>query len=140
MLHPSACTVVALKCCVHFCNHSGAVYPAELLEALSKVVAQHPRLLVMSDEIYESICYEPAQHISFAGLPGMWERTLTVNGFSKASSKPGRAPVVHVLVVDAVAAWRIVSGLPFGIELCLCLQCLSDCRRMPCLSDCRRMP
>jgi aspartate/methionine/tyrosine aminotransferase len=53
------------------------------LEALAKVVARHPRLLVMSDEIYESICYEPASHVSFAGLPHMWERTLTVNGFSK---------------------------------------------------------
>jgi aspartate/glutamate/aspartate-prephenate aminotransferase len=59
------------------------VYPAEHLEALAKVVSHHPRLLVMSDEIYESICYEPASHVSFAGLPHMWERTLTVNGFSK---------------------------------------------------------
>ncbi|KAF6266274.1 pyridoxal phosphate-dependent transferase [Scenedesmus sp. NREL 46B-D3] len=54
-----------------------------------KVVARHPRLLVMSDEIYESICYEPARHVSFAGLPGMWERTLTVNGFSKAYAMTG---------------------------------------------------
>jgi aspartate/glutamate/aspartate-prephenate aminotransferase len=76
----------------YFCYVAGAVYPAEHLEALAKVVARHPRLLVMSDEIYESICYEPASHVSFAGLPNMWERTLTVNGFSK------------------VTAWRVVSG------------------------------
>jgi bifunctional pyridoxal-dependent enzyme with beta-cystathionase and maltose regulon repressor activities len=38
---------------------------------------------VLSDEIYEHIIYQPAKHTSFASLPGMWERTLTVNGFSK---------------------------------------------------------
>lgn len=38
---------------------------------------------VLSDEIYEHIIYPPATHTSFASLPGMWERTLTVNGFSK---------------------------------------------------------
>ncbi|WIA35801.1 hypothetical protein OEZ86_004190 [Tetradesmus obliquus] len=70
-------------------NPTGAVYPAEHLEALAKVVARHPRLLVMSDEIYESICYEPARHVSFAGLPDMWGRTLTVNGFSKAYAMTG---------------------------------------------------
>lgn len=42
-------------------------------------------LQVLSDEIYEHIIYAPATHTSFASLPGMWERTLTVNGFSKAS-------------------------------------------------------
>jgi hypothetical protein len=38
---------------------------------------------VLSDEIYEHIIYQPAKHTSFASLPGMWDRTLTVNGFSK---------------------------------------------------------
>lgn len=38
---------------------------------------------MLSDEIYEHIIYAPATHTSFASLPGMWERTLTVNGFSK---------------------------------------------------------
>jgi aspartate/methionine/tyrosine aminotransferase len=41
---------------------------------------------VLSDEIYEHIIYQPAKHTSFASLPGMWERTLTVNGFSKVVS------------------------------------------------------
>ena len=40
---------------------------------------------VISDEIYEHIIYAPATHTSFASLPGMWDRTLTVNGFSKVS-------------------------------------------------------
>lgn len=41
---------------------------------------------VISDEIYEHIMYKPASHTSFASLPGMRERTLTVNGFSKVRS------------------------------------------------------
>jgi aspartate/glutamate/aspartate-prephenate aminotransferase len=59
----------------------------QALEALAEVVAQHPRLLVLSDEIYEYIVYHPATHISFGSLPGMFHRTITVNGFSK-----GRMP------------------------------------------------
>ena len=53
------------------------------------MVAEHPRLLVLSDEIYEHIVYQPAQHHSFGALPGMWPRTLTVNGFSKAFAMTG---------------------------------------------------
>lgn len=40
-------------------------------------------LQVLSDENYEHIIFQPAKHTSFASLPGMWGRTLTVNGFSK---------------------------------------------------------
>ena len=65
------------------------MYPLEALAALAEVVAEHPRLLVLSDEIYEHILYPPAQHHSFAALPGMWERTVTVNGFSKAFAMTG---------------------------------------------------
>ena len=50
---------------------------SEELEALAAVVAEHPRLLVLSDEIYEYIVYPPARHHSFGALPGMWDRTLT---------------------------------------------------------------
>ncbi|KAK0608724.1 hypothetical protein LWI29_035079 [Acer saccharum] len=70
-------------------NPTGSVYPKELLEQIAKIVAKHPRLLVLSDEIYEHIIYAPATHTSFASLPGMWERTLTVNGFSKAFAMTG---------------------------------------------------
>ncbi|KAJ6366130.1 hypothetical protein OIU77_002666 [Salix suchowensis] len=63
-------------------NPTGSVYSKKLLEEIARIVAKHPRLLVLSDEIYEHIIYAPATHVSFASLPGMWERTLTVNGFS----------------------------------------------------------
>ncbi|XP_044511514.1 bifunctional aspartate aminotransferase and glutamate/aspartate-prephenate aminotransferase-like [Mangifera indica] len=70
-------------------NPTGSVYPKNLLEEIAKIVAKHPRLLVLSDEIYEHIIYSPATHTSFASLPGMQERTLTVNGFSKAFAMTG---------------------------------------------------
>ncbi|XP_059624309.1 bifunctional aspartate aminotransferase and glutamate/aspartate-prephenate aminotransferase [Cornus florida] len=70
-------------------NPTGSVYPKKLLEEIAQIVARHPRLLVLSDEIYEHIIYAPATHTSFASLPGMWERTLTVNGFSKAFAMTG---------------------------------------------------
>ena len=69
-------------------NPSGVVYPRERLEALAEVVRAHPRLAVLSDEIYEHVLYD-AEHVSFAGLPGMMARTLTVNGFSKAFAMTG---------------------------------------------------
>ncbi|KAF6175729.1 hypothetical protein GIB67_022731 [Kingdonia uniflora] len=70
-------------------NPTGSVYPKKLLEEIADIVAKYPRLLVLSDEIYEHIIYAPATHTSFASLPGMWERTLTVNGFSKAFAMTG---------------------------------------------------
>ncbi|XP_057783761.1 bifunctional aspartate aminotransferase and glutamate/aspartate-prephenate aminotransferase-like [Salvia miltiorrhiza] len=70
-------------------NPTGSVYPRKLLEQIAEIVAKHPRLLVISDEIYEHIIYAPASHTSFASLPGMWDRTLTVNGFSKAFAMTG---------------------------------------------------
>ncbi|KAJ4965424.1 hypothetical protein NE237_017273 [Protea cynaroides] len=70
-------------------NPTGSVNPKRLLEEIADIVSKHPRLLVLSDEIYEHIIYAPATHTSFASLPGMWERTLTVNGFSKAFAMTG---------------------------------------------------
>ncbi|XP_048499298.1 bifunctional aspartate aminotransferase and glutamate/aspartate-prephenate aminotransferase isoform X3 [Beta vulgaris subsp. vulgaris] len=70
-------------------NPTGSVYPRELLLQIAEIVASHPRLLVLSDEIYEHIIYAPAEHTSFAVLPNMWERTLTINGFSKTFAMTG---------------------------------------------------
>ncbi|CAI9780941.1 unnamed protein product [Fraxinus pennsylvanica] len=70
-------------------NPTGSVYPRKLLEEIAHIVAKHPRLLVLSDESYEHIIYAPATHTSFASLPGMWDRALTANGFSKAFAMTG---------------------------------------------------
>lgn len=69
-------------------NPTGAVYSPEEVEALAEVIRQHPRLLVVADEIYEKVIFD-AEHRSMASLPGMAERTMTVNGFSKAYAMTG---------------------------------------------------
>ena len=70
------------------CNPSGSVLSRKELEALAEVVAKHEELYVMADEIYEHIVFE-GEHVSFASLPGMAERTITVNGLSKAFALTG---------------------------------------------------
>ncbi len=69
-------------------NPTGAVMRREDLEAVARVVERH-NLLVLSDEIYASLTYGNAPHVSFASLPGMRERTVLVNGFSKSHSMTG---------------------------------------------------
>jgi aspartate/methionine/tyrosine aminotransferase len=69
-------------------NPTGTVYPRAELEALAEVLRRHEHVFVLSDEIYEKVLFD-AEHVSFAGLPGMRERTITVNGFSKAYAMTG---------------------------------------------------
>ena len=70
------------------CNPSGAVWSAAELEEIAAIVRAHPRMMVLSDEIYEYIIFEGAM-ASFGTLPGMRERTITVNGFSKSFAMTG---------------------------------------------------
>ena len=69
-------------------NPSGAVYSREELEALAEVVLRHENLLVLSDEIYEHLNYVGA-HASIASCEGMRERTVIINGVSKAYAMTG---------------------------------------------------
>lgn len=69
-------------------NPSGAVLGMKTLEAIAQIAIERD-LLVLSDEIYEKIIYDDVEHHSMASLPGMADRTLTVNGFSKAYSMTG---------------------------------------------------
>ncbi len=68
-------------------NPTGAVMTMEELLRIAEVAKKHD-LLVISDEIYAELMYD-GTHISFASLPGMWERTVTLNGFSKAFAMTG---------------------------------------------------
>ncbi|MBP3736764.1 MAG: pyridoxal phosphate-dependent aminotransferase [Lachnospiraceae bacterium] len=69
-------------------NPTGAVYPKELLEEIAKLAIEK-NFIVVSDEVYEKLIYGDAKHISIASLPGMAERTVTINGFSKAYAMTG---------------------------------------------------
>ncbi len=69
-------------------NPTGAVYSAEELEALAKVIVEKD-VFCISDELYEKLVYDGQKQVSIATFPGMLERTLTVNGFSKAFAMTG---------------------------------------------------
>jgi len=70
------------------CNPTGSVFSKDELEAISKVVLKHENLLVIADEIYEHINYAGG-NTSIASLPGMFDRTITVNGFAKGFAMTG---------------------------------------------------
>ena len=69
-------------------NPTGGIMEREDLEALAEVIEKHD-LMVISDEIYAELIYDGKEHASFAALPGMAERTITINGFSKAFAMTG---------------------------------------------------
>ncbi|MBQ0787078.1 MAG: pyridoxal phosphate-dependent aminotransferase [Oceanihabitans sp.] len=71
------------------CNPSGSLYSKEELEALASVLVKHPNIYVVSDEIYEHINYTGKPHASMAGIEGMFNNTITVNGVSKAFAMTG---------------------------------------------------
>ena len=70
------------------CNPSGSVYSKKELEALAEVLKKHPNIYVVSDEIYEHINFVSG-HVSMAQIDGMYDRTITVNGVSKAFAMTG---------------------------------------------------
>jgi aspartate aminotransferase len=70
------------------CNPSGSVYSKEELKALVDVLVKHPNIYVVSDEIYEHINYGKG-HTSIAEFEAMYDRTITVNGVSKAFAMTG---------------------------------------------------
>ena len=70
------------------CNPTGAIMEREDLEKLAAVL-KGTNILVLSDEIYAELTFSGKRHASPAAIDGMWERTVTVNGFSKSFSMTG---------------------------------------------------
>mgnify|MGYP000887943911 FL=1 len=70
------------------CNPSGSVYNREELEAIGKVLEKYPNIYIVSDEIYEHINFS-GTFCSIASIPGLFERTITVNGVAKAFAMTG---------------------------------------------------
>lgn len=70
------------------CNPTGSVFTKEELEKIAEVVLEHEGIYVMSDEIYEHINYTDA-HASIGAVPGMAERTITINGMAKGFAMTG---------------------------------------------------
>lgn len=69
-------------------NPTGAIMEKEYLEKIAPVILKHD-LIVISDEIYSELTYGEEPHCSIASLPDMWERTVVINGFSKAFAMTG---------------------------------------------------
>ena len=69
-------------------NPTGGVLTEEVLKELADIVIAND-LMVLSDEVYERLIYEGVKHVSIASLPGMKERTFTLNGMSKAYAMDG---------------------------------------------------
>lgn len=70
------------------CNPSGSVYSLAELKGLAEVLRKHPDIFIVSDEIYEHINFRGG-HVSIAAIEGMYDRTITVNGVSKAFAMTG---------------------------------------------------
>ncbi|MEE1077975.1 MAG: aminotransferase class I/II-fold pyridoxal phosphate-dependent enzyme [Agathobacter sp.] len=68
-------------------NPTGAIMEKKDLEAIAEVIIKHD-LFVLSDEIYSELTYLD-HHVSIASIPGMWERTIVINGFSKSHAMTG---------------------------------------------------
>lgn len=69
-------------------NPSGKVFGRDELEVIAEFCREHD-ILAITDEIYEYIIYDGVEHVSLASLPGMWERTVTISGFSKTFAITG---------------------------------------------------
>ena len=94
------------------CNPTGSVFSRSELEAISKVVLKHENIIVIADEIYEHINFAGG-NVSIASLPGMFDRTITVNGFAKGFAMTG---------------WRVgYIGAPKWIADCAQINCPSGC-------------
>lgn len=70
------------------CNPSGSVYSRSELEALATILRKYPDILIVADEIYEHIRFG-CEHASIASIDGLYDRTITVNGVSKAYAMTG---------------------------------------------------
>ena len=69
-------------------NPTGAIMERADLEAIAPVIRRHD-LMVISDEIYGELVYDGKTQVSFASIPDMYDRTITINGFSKAFAMTG---------------------------------------------------
>ncbi|MCL1918087.1 MAG: aminotransferase class I/II-fold pyridoxal phosphate-dependent enzyme [Peptococcaceae bacterium] len=69
-------------------NPTGAILGRQDLESIAAVLREH-EIIVISDEIYAELTYGDTSHISIASMPGMYEKTIVLNGFSKAFAMTG---------------------------------------------------
>ncbi|MFT4741020.1 MAG: aspartate aminotransferase, partial [Marivirga sp.] len=97
------------------CNPTGGVFTRKELEEIAEVVKAYDNITVISDEIYEHINFTNEGHCSIASLPGMAERTITVNGFSKGFAMTGwRVGYISAPTPIAKAAAKVQGQITSG--------------------------
>jgi aspartate aminotransferase len=128
-------------------NPCGTMYSPEELRALASVIAEAaktiaPRLVLITDEIYEKIIYGGRRHLSMGSINEIAERTVTVNGLSKAyamtgwrvgyAACPGKFGLELIAAIDRLQG-QVTSGIPTfimpAIEVAL-TQCSSEVAKM----------
>ncbi len=100
-------------------NPTGSVYTKEELQAIVDVACDE-EILILSDEIYEKLTYDGAKHVSVASLPGAYDITITINGFSKAYAMTGwrlgylGAPEPIAKAIDAIQSHSTSNPCSFA--------------------------
>lgn len=100
-------------------NPTGGVLSRQTLEGLAKIAVEND-LFIISDEVYERLIYDGEKHVSIASLPGMKERTFTMNGMSKAYSMTGwrlgyvAAPEEYIAVINKFHQHNTTCAVSFG--------------------------
>lgn len=120
-------------------NPTGSIYSREELRAISEVAAEED-IYILSDEIYEKLTYEGAEHVSIASLtPEAYDLTITVNGFSKAYAMTGwrlgylGAPEAIARAIDSMQSHSTSNPCSFAQKGALAAlkgdqQCVADMR------------
>jgi aspartate aminotransferase len=100
-------------------NPTGRVLDESELQAIAELATKHD-LIVLTDEMYEKIVYDARVHHSIAAMPGMWERTLTFNGLSKAYAMTGwrvgyvAGPKVFINEIAKVHSHSVTQATSFA--------------------------
>ena len=100
-------------------NPTGGVLSEETLKGLAQIAIEKD-ILVIADEVYERLIYDGETHISIASLPGMQERTFTMNGFSKTYSMTGwrigyvAAPKEYIIATNKLHQHNTTCAPSFG--------------------------
>jgi len=101
-------------------NPTAGIIRRPVLERIAEIAQAHD-LLVISDELYERFIYDDFEHVSIASFPGMWERTITLNSFSKCYGMTGWR-VGYIVASKAL----IDAMLPIHHNISICAPSVSQ--------------
>ena len=109
-------------------NPTGKMFSREEMQGIADIVARHPRIVVICDEVYEHMTYDGHDHVQFPTLPGMWERSVTVSSAGKTFSVTGwkvgwvvgPAPLVKgVMLVNQWVQFSVATPLQQAVAWAL---------------------